>query len=227
MTEAGACRTVGWRANSPPVSPRQAAHTKSQLACPSTPSRRRRASSSGREPGAPERSVGMATSPPSGASAGSPWSFFPCLHHASRRRRAIRADVAVKSLTPDHRRMRVIIVGGGIAGLSTAIGLRQHGHEVVVLERAPRIDPIGAGLTLFANAARRCRRAELGHTFCNRRRAAPLRRVHDLARGFRRPGGVRAPHRVMGRRRAFRTRRYRAWTHVLVRDEERSGRRAG
>jgi hypothetical protein len=31
----------------------------------------------------------------------------------------------------------------------------------------------------------------------------------------------------MGRRRAFRTRRYRARTHVLVRDEERSRRRAG
>jgi 2-polyprenyl-6-methoxyphenol hydroxylase-like FAD-dependent oxidoreductase len=48
--------------------------------------------------------------------------------------------------------VRVIVVGGGIAGLSTAIGLRRSGHEVLVLERAPRIDPIGAGLTLFANA---------------------------------------------------------------------------
>jgi 2-polyprenyl-6-methoxyphenol hydroxylase-like FAD-dependent oxidoreductase len=48
--------------------------------------------------------------------------------------------------------MRLIVVGGGIAGLSTAIALRKTGHEVVVLEQAPRIDPLGAGISLFANA---------------------------------------------------------------------------
>jgi 2-polyprenyl-6-methoxyphenol hydroxylase-like FAD-dependent oxidoreductase len=37
-----------------------------------------------------------------------------------------------------------VIVVGGIGGLSAAIGLRGAGHEVVVLERAPRIDPVGA-----------------------------------------------------------------------------------
>jgi 2-polyprenyl-6-methoxyphenol hydroxylase-like FAD-dependent oxidoreductase len=48
--------------------------------------------------------------------------------------------------------MRVIIVGGGIGGLSAAIALQRRGHEVVVLERARRLEAVGAGITLFANA---------------------------------------------------------------------------
>lgn len=48
--------------------------------------------------------------------------------------------------------MRVIIIGAGIGGLSAAIALRGHGHDIVVLERAPRLDAVGAGITLFANA---------------------------------------------------------------------------
>jgi 2-polyprenyl-6-methoxyphenol hydroxylase-like FAD-dependent oxidoreductase len=46
----------------------------------------------------------------------------------------------------------VLVVGGGIGGLSAAIALRRQGHQVVVLERAPQLDPMGAGITLFANA---------------------------------------------------------------------------
>jgi len=68
--------------------------------------------------------------------------------------------------------VRAIVVGGGIAGLSAAIGLRQSGHEVVVLERAPRIDPVGAGITLFANAMRALDRLELGQAVAARGAAA-------------------------------------------------------
>jgi 2-polyprenyl-6-methoxyphenol hydroxylase-like FAD-dependent oxidoreductase len=48
--------------------------------------------------------------------------------------------------------VRVIVVGAGIGGLSLAIGLRRAGHEPVVLEQAPRVEAVGAGITLFGNA---------------------------------------------------------------------------
>jgi 2-polyprenyl-6-methoxyphenol hydroxylase-like FAD-dependent oxidoreductase len=68
--------------------------------------------------------------------------------------------------------MRVVVVGGGIAGLSAAIGLRRGGHDVVVLERAARIDPVGAGITLFANAVRALDRLGVGEAVAARGAAA-------------------------------------------------------
>jgi 2-polyprenyl-6-methoxyphenol hydroxylase-like FAD-dependent oxidoreductase len=50
--------------------------------------------------------------------------------------------------------MRIIVVGAGIGGLAAAIGLRRAGHDVSLLERAPRLGGIGAGLVLFQNAMR-------------------------------------------------------------------------
>lgn len=46
----------------------------------------------------------------------------------------------------------IIIAGGGIGGLSAALGLAQKGFRVVVLERAPTLGEIGAGLQLGPNA---------------------------------------------------------------------------
>jgi 2-polyprenyl-6-methoxyphenol hydroxylase-like FAD-dependent oxidoreductase len=68
--------------------------------------------------------------------------------------------------------VRVIVVGGGIAGLSAAIALRGTGHEAVVLERAPRVDPVGAGITLFANAMRALDRLGVGEAVAARGAAA-------------------------------------------------------
>ena len=46
------------------------------------------------------------------------------------------------------------IIGGGIAGLTTAIALRQIGIRATVYEAAPEVRPLGAGLVLAANAIR-------------------------------------------------------------------------
>jgi 2-polyprenyl-6-methoxyphenol hydroxylase-like FAD-dependent oxidoreductase len=50
--------------------------------------------------------------------------------------------------------MRIIVIGSGIAGLTTAIALRKVGIEVAVYERAPELREVGAGISLWANALR-------------------------------------------------------------------------
>jgi 2-polyprenyl-6-methoxyphenol hydroxylase-like FAD-dependent oxidoreductase len=45
-----------------------------------------------------------------------------------------------------------LIVGGGIAGLTTAIALKKIGIDAVLAEAAPEIRAVGAGLALAANA---------------------------------------------------------------------------
>ena len=47
---------------------------------------------------------------------------------------------------------RAAVVGAGIGGLAAAVGLRQQGWEVTVLERARILEPVGAGLGLAPNA---------------------------------------------------------------------------
>lgn len=64
-----------------------------------------------------------------------------------------------------------LVVGGGIGGLSAACALRSAGWQVQVLEQAERLEPVGAGITLWPNAVR----------------ALDLLGV-DLAQGASRPG---------------------------------------
>lgn len=47
--------------------------------------------------------------------------------------------------------MTVLIIGGGIAGLAAAIGLKNVGMQVQVFEQAGEIREIGSGIGLFAN----------------------------------------------------------------------------
>ncbi|MCO5087299.1 MAG: 3-hydroxybenzoate 6-monooxygenase [Methylobacteriaceae bacterium] len=47
---------------------------------------------------------------------------------------------------------RIIVVGGGIGGLAASLALVRQGFEVTVLEQAPEIGEIGAGIQLGPNA---------------------------------------------------------------------------
>src|ERR1700736_3566711 len=47
---------------------------------------------------------------------------------------------------------RIIIAGGGIGGLAAALGLAHKGRSVLVLEKAPALGEIGAGIKLGPNA---------------------------------------------------------------------------
>ncbi|MBQ0865251.1 FAD-dependent oxidoreductase [Streptomyces smyrnaeus] len=51
-------------------------------------------------------------------------------------------------------RPRAVVIGGGIGGLTTALALHRRGWHTVVLERASRLAPVGAALTLAPNAQR-------------------------------------------------------------------------
>ncbi|MFG6202177.1 FAD-dependent monooxygenase [Nonomuraea sp. JJY05] len=55
-----------------------------------------------------------------------------------------------------------VVIGGGIGGLTSGIALRRRGWDVTVLERAAKIDPVGSGLAIAANALKALDTLDLG-----------------------------------------------------------------
>jgi 2-polyprenyl-6-methoxyphenol hydroxylase-like FAD-dependent oxidoreductase len=52
------------------------------------------------------------------------------------------------------RTSRVLVAGGGIGGLVTALALNQRGFEVSLYVQAPELHELGAGVTITPNGSR-------------------------------------------------------------------------
>ena len=76
---------------------------------------------------------------------------------------------------------KAIIVGGGIAGLASGIAFANAGWDVTVLERARRIEPMGAALSLWPNAC--AAMTSLGILGAVAAASAPIRRMLLATRG--------------------------------------------
>ncbi|TLS29318.1 hypothetical protein PpBr36_00009 [Pyricularia pennisetigena] len=55
-------------------------------------------------------------------------------------------------------KLNIVIVGAGLGGLATSIALARRGHSVVVLEQAPKLGEVGAGIQIPPNSGRLLRR---------------------------------------------------------------------
>lgn len=79
------------------------------------------------------------------------------------------------------RRFRVGVVGFGVAGAATAYLLARDGHAVTLLERAPAVEPIGAGVLLQRSGQEALQ--HLGILDRVLARAAPVEELHAVQAG--------------------------------------------
>ena len=68
---------------------------------------------------------------------------------------------------------KVLIVGAGVGGLSTALALRRHGIDATVFEQAPELREVGAVAV-----------REEGRRRLYRLNGAALKPIHDWVKGY-------------------------------------------
>ncbi|NJC70694.1 3-hydroxybenzoate 6-monooxygenase [Planosporangium thailandense] len=92
----------------------------------------------------------------------------------------------------------IVIAGGGIGGLATALAVTDAGHEAVVLERQSRFAELGAGIQLAPNAFRALDRLGVGAAVRERANFIDELRLMDAVSGeaiVRLPLGTAFRHR--------------------------------
>jgi len=77
--------------------------------------------------------------------------------------------------------LEVVVVGGGIAGLSAALFMRREGFKTHVYERAEEILPVGAAISVWSNGVKVMNRLRLGKEMIKRggRMDRMIYRGHD------------------------------------------------
>ena len=75
--------------------------------------------------------------------------------------------------------MRILIVGGGIAGLAMARAGRQAGLECEIVERAPNREIVGAGIYVPGNGMAALGRLGLAEAVAERGAVVGRRRIYD------------------------------------------------
>ncbi|MEL6246555.1 MAG: NAD(P)-binding protein, partial [Cyanobacteria bacterium J06627_15] len=58
--------------------------------------------------------------------------------------------------------LKVIVVGAGMGGLTTALAMQQAGYAVEVYDRVRALRPAGAGISLWSNGVKVLNRLGLG-----------------------------------------------------------------
>ncbi len=104
-------------------------------------------------------------------------------------------DINAEHAGPDI--VDVLVVGGGLGGLASAIAARQHGRSVLVLERDAGPSGVDTGITLWSFAMRALRQLGLDDA---ERVGAPLERLASYSANGRPLSDVdlRAPAREVG-----------------------------
>ncbi len=64
--------------------------------------------------------------------------------------------------TGDHGRVKVIVAGAGIGGLTAALSLHAAGIDVLVIDAAVTLRPLGVGINLMPHAVRELTELGLG-----------------------------------------------------------------
>lgn len=59
-------------------------------------------------------------------------------------------------------KLKIIVIGAGIGGLTAAIGLKQAGYKVEIYDRVKELLPVGAGISLWSNGVKVLNRLGLG-----------------------------------------------------------------